>query len=426
MLEVKRILDEVGSVSGRNQKEKILKSHENNLLLREVLKFMYCDLITTGLSKKKLEKTVKPLKEYKEINLMEYLKENNTGSDRDIQIVQQFISNQDEELQEFYRALATKNMKLGFTKSTLNSIYKGENDEPFIEDFKVMLASKYQDHESKVKDFLISKKEDGIRCLLQKENGKITLRTRQGKTMVGLTQIESDAMNLPDNLALDGELVLKNPNNLNSADLFRETMKVVRKDGIKKDVEFHVFDMLPLHEFKKGKSTLKTRARKKEIERLIVDFDYIKVVPTLYDGNDKEQVQYWLTKMEEAGNEGVMINLEAPYECRRSRSLLKCKTFLTADVLVLDVLEGTNKNAGKLGAITIQFEHEGKLYECNCGSGFDDSERILYYNEPELLIGKIVEIGYFEVSENQLGGVGLRFPTWKGIIRDDKTEISMN
>ena len=73
-----------------------------------------------------------------------------------------------------------------------------------------------------------------------------------------------------------------------------------------------------------------------------------------------------------------------------------------------------------------EFLHEGNTYQCNCGSGFSDEERVKYFNNPELLIGKIVTIGYFEISKNEQNTYGFRFPTWKGIIRDDKTEISMN
>ena len=43
-----------------------------------------------------------------------------------------------------------------------------------------------------------------------------------------------------------------------------------------------------------------------------------------------------------------------------------------------------------------------------------------------LVLNKIVTIGYFEVSQNsKTKEYSLRFPTWKGIIRNDKTEISM-
>ena len=125
--------------------------------------------------------------------------------------------------------------------------------------------------------------------------------------------------------------------------------------------------------------------------------------------------------------EGVMVNLaDAVYECKRTTNILKAKKFKDCDVRVLDIIEGTGKNIGKLGAITIQFEVDGKLYTCDCGSGFNDYERLLYWNNKELLLNKIVTIGYFEISQNsKTKEYGLRFPTWKNIIRNDKDEISM-
>ena len=40
------------------------------------------------------------------------------------------------------------------------------------------------------------------------------------------------------------------------------------------------------------------------------------------------------------------------------------------------------------------------------------------------IIGKIIEIGYFEITTNQNETYGLRFPTYKWV-REDKDEISM-
>lgn len=422
--EVIEILEAIGDTASRTKKESILKQNKDNEELREFLQFMFCDLIVTGISKKKINKKVPLIREYKKIdNLMEYLKENNTGSDRDIQHIQNFITNQPSEHQDYYKAIATKNMKIGITKSTINKVF-GKN---FIESFDVMLADRYDKHGGKVKHFIITEKLDGIRCVMVREEGKTTLRTRQGKVMLGLSEIENEAKDLPDNTVYDGELVLKNPNNLNSAELFRETMRVVTGDGVKRNVNFHIFDALPVEEFKNGKSKLPAATRKMFLSNDIrrTQGEFLKEVPVLYEGDDKEQIQVWLEKMEELGKEGVMVNkTNGLYECKRSRNLLKVKSFQTADVRVIDVLEGTNSNEGKLGAITIEFEHDGELHRCNCGSGFSQVERVKFYDEPELLIGNIVEIGYFEVSGNADGGVGLRFPTFKRL-REEKTEISM-
>ena len=125
--------------------------------------------------------------------------------------------------------------------------------------------------------------------------------------------------------------------------------------------------------------------------------------------------------------EGIMINIaDSGYSCKRTKDILKVKAFLDGDMRCVDIIEGTGKNLNKLGAITVEFEYEGNLYRCDCGSGFSQEERELYFDNPELILNKIVTIGYFEISNNKQGKISLRFPTWKGIIRDDKTEISMN
>ena len=123
-----------------------------------------------------------------------------------------------------------------------------------------------------------------------------------------------------------------------------------------------------------------------------------------------------------------MINInDAPYEFKRTTNLLKVKVMQDADLLVTGVYEGKSKSTkGKLGGITVKFEYGGEYYECNCGSGFTKTDRIVYWQHPELLIGKIVTIQYFEITKNDEGGYGLRFPVFTGRIRADKTEISMH
>lgn len=425
MEKVLHILEDIKNTSSRNEKEVILKQHKNNELLRKVLYFVFNDFITTGLSSKKIKKKV-AIRGFSKIdNLMEYLKKNNTGSDLDIISVKHYIRQQPESLQELYTQIATKSLKIGITAKTLNKIYgKG-----FIPEFNVMLASKF---EGKMPNetFIITTKLDGIRCVCVKENDdNIKFFTRAGQPIEDLIEIEEEVKLLPDDYVYDGELLLKNDKGLSSEDLFRETQKAVRKDGVKKNVEFHAFDMIPIKEFQNGKSTEDCLTRKMRLLGIFKDrrIKLIKDVPMLYVGDDQSVINQYADEAVKNNQEGVMINLaDSPYECKRTRTLLKVKKFHTADVRVLDIIEGTGKNVGKLGAVTVQFKHDNRLHECNCGSGFTDNERILYFNEPELLIGKIVEIDYFEISQNANGGYGLRFPTWKSIIRHDKDEISMH
>ena len=204
---------------------------------------------------------------------------------------------------------------------------------------------------------------------------------------------------------------------------------MVSTDGPKEDVIFNCFDMIPIGEFNEGKSTTSAEIRKAAIHELINtnQFHYFVEVPVLYKGKDKKQITYWLNKITSEGGEGIMLNLSNGfYECKRSKQILKVKKFKTADVKVVDLYEGTGRNTGKLGGITVEFEFNGSTYQCNVGSGFTDQERINYWTNKGILLGQIVEIQYFEISSNLNGKHSMRFPIWIGRIRNEKSEISMN
>lgn len=418
MKEVKKIIEDIKNTSSRKEKERILKENSDNILLREVLYFVFNKYIVTGLSDKKIKKKT-GIRGFKKIdNLMEYLKENNTGSDIDIASVQAYILQQPEELQDLYTKIATKNLKIGITAKTINKIFgKG-----FIPEFEVMLADKYPKHEDKVKKFIITEKMDGCRGVIIKENGETTIFSRQGQKINGLVDIENEAKLLPDNMAYDGELLLRNDWGLDSADLYRATVKEVRKDGIKKNVEFHTFDMLPIDEFKNGKSKLGCYDRKVKLHKTVEDLglQWIKNVDMLYVGEDKKVIYELLDKVEKEGKEGLMINIfNGKYECKRTRQLLKLKTMQTVDLKIVGFEEGTNKYEGKLGRLNV--DYKGQIL--GVGSGFSDEERVEIWNNQDKYLGRICEIQYFEESKNQQGGTSLRFPVYKGL-RLDKNEVS--
>ena len=54
----------------------------------------------------------------------------------------------------------------------------------------------------------------------------------------------------------------------------------------------------------------------------------------------EESLMCLLEEVESQGGEGLMINLNGKYECKRTKQLLKVKTFNSADVLVVGVYEG--------------------------------------------------------------------------------------
>jgi DNA ligase-1 len=110
----------------------------------------------------------------------------------------------------------------------------------------------------------------------------------------------------------------------------------------------------------------------------------------------------------------MIKDLKAPYQCKRSTAWLKLKPFIEVSLEVTDVEEGTGKNVGRLGALVCSGMDDGKLITVNVGSGFSDDNRIEFYRDRNLVVGRIVEVRADAVTQNQDGTYSLRFPRFKG------------
>lgn len=415
------IMSEIENESSKTGKEKILKDNSGELGFRETLNFLLNPYIVTGISNKKISKEIDSMPHFIPLNiflLMDYLKENNTGRDKDVVVVQEFANNQDsEELNQFVRKLATKEIKLGISAKTVNKVY-GKNTIPL---FSVQLAESFAKKEATLKGkFYVTLKLDGNRCLaIVDDEGKAKFFTRAGQPIEGLSEIASE-LSIFKGTVIDGELLLENTDNLHSKDLFQATQKVVRKDGEKKGLVFHVFDIMVVKDFLSGKSFGTYEERRKALDILVGQFegiDCINILPALYEGSDKGVIPQLLAQVEAEGHEGLMINTaNGHYQTKRTNDLLKVKSFKSGDLLCTGVEEGSGQNEGRLGAILIDY----KGGTTKVGSGFSHVEREHLWNNPNEIIGKIVEVKYFEESkDSKTGQVSLRFPTFV-TVRHDK------
>ncbi|MCL2586874.1 MAG: hypothetical protein FWE31_01390 [Firmicutes bacterium] len=421
------LVKKLASTSGRLEKEKFLAEYKGDEDVRFYLWFLYNPYIVTGISSKKLSKnpTEKPVQIDSLRGLLEYFSKNNTGRDIDVATLHAYAEGS--EYKELIYALVKKDLKLGVQEKTLNKVF----GEDFIPVLNVMLAESFWEHQSYLegKEFVVSLKIDGVRALLMFSEGNPIFFTRQGRVIESLVELDIDVMKLNQDHVYDGELLLEGAEG-NVADIYRATVRVTASDDEKRGLSFNIFDRVLKSDFVTGRSNQPCLERKtqlkEELER--VGSPWLKFVPMLYVGKDLKEVDLLLDKYVDAGEEGIMVSpADSPYECKRTKNLLKVKKFHTADVLVVSAEEGTGANKGKLGAVHVKFlGPDGKEYTCKVGSGFKQDERELYWKDQSLIIGKIIEIGYFELSRNQNNDdYSLRFPTFKHV-REDKTEISMH
>jgi DNA ligase-1 len=352
---------------------------------------------------------------------MDWLLQRNASDETKLEI-NKFIASQPEDEREWYKRMLLKDLKEGCTESTYNKIWSN-----LVPTFDVMLAKKFEEHEHKIKDdFVVTLKLDGVRCAVLKENGSIKLISRQGKLFEDLNELTEELKQLPDNTVYDGELLLANDKNLDSADLYRETMKEVSKIGEKHNVEFHCFDIIPIEDFKAGKSKDKCIKRKETLHQLLQQYDFklIKEVPVLYKGRDKEEVFRLLDEVTQKGLEGVMVNQNMQYFCKRSDAILKVKKMNDCDLKIVGFESGEvdSKLANTLGRINV--EYKGNVV--GVGSGFSEEMRNEIWNNQGKYINRIAKIQFFEESENsKTKEKSLRFPVFIEI-RWDKNEPSYN
>lgn len=423
------IFRSVQRTSGLNEKQRILSNNKDNELLKKCLIFLLDGNITTGISTKKLDKmTISKAREYDTqelqsfVDVMNYLKIHNTGTDNDVACIRKFIcsnSKSDAEC-EFYEQMVTKKFRLGADSKLVNKAIPG-----LIEEFNVQLGTPIEKVKLKGDELIfISQKVNGNRIAFVGNE----CRTRQNKRYIGVDHIIKDLLALGyENYFVDGELLYKNTENLPDSVAFQIGTGIANsKSSDKSKLKFVVFDIFPLNEFWSGKSKAPYSVRYKALDELeeklkTYHTENIEVVRRFYHGYDHNEIWKWLDYAEEHDMEGCMINLDEPYECKRTKYLLKVKKFFDCDVRCIGVEEGTGRNKGKLGALICDY----RGYKLKVGTGFSDEDRIKYWNNPGLVVGKIITVKYKEETQNKNGGISIQFPVFV-CIRYDKDEESYN
>ena len=424
MKEVIKLFKQIQETSSTNDKKAIISANKDNELFKKCLVFLLDGNINTGISNKKIHKKVEPSSELAPYHLcmnstfeevMDYLSKNNTGTDVDIYEVQSFLYGHEDD-REFYEQMITKSFRLGADSKVVNSVIPG-----LIPTFEIQLGTSIE--KCKLVDgtyISISHKMNGTRCVYI--NGQ--MKSRQNKLYGGLDHIITDIQKLGlEDCFIDGELVYKNEEGLSDSDAFQKGCSIaMSKDNDKSQLKLVVFDIFPKEEFINLHTSKKTyKERRKDLDKLeesiiTSNITSLSVVERLYEGTDHSQIWKWLDYADEdMGWEGIMINLDTPYECKRTKNLIKVKRFFEKDLRCTNVnIATTGKYKGIMGSITCNYFDN----TVDVGSGFNDSQREYYANHPEEIVGKIVSVKYKEETQNKDGGKSLQFPVYMGILID--------
>lgn len=337
--------------------------------------------------------------------LLNALETNGSRSDKIRESVENFMSHCTLMQQKWYTRVIKKNLRIGVghkltAKAGLN-----------IPEFEVQLAKDGKQNKKLEqiiqKGVFLSPKLDGYRCIALVEDGAVTLLTREGNIFDNFPTIEAAVLefakaNHKDYMVLDGEIMSDDFNAMQQS-AFAST-----RGTTVGDVKYHVFDEIKYSEWVSDDFTETAGLRYTLLRNHFLNYKGTQLVQvvhipcnTLKDALDFEK------SCIQVGYEGGMINPDIPYyRGKLSNKMMKLKTFESMDCVVTGIYEGEDKRAGMMGGVTVTQENG---FSCDVGSGFKEKDLIEMWKNPALIVGRLIEVKYQELSKDGI----MRFPVFK-------------
>ncbi len=152
-----------------------------------------------------------------------------------------------------------------------------------------------------------------------------------------------------------------------------------------KSIEYHIYD-LPSHSgtFVERYSILTEMDLPGCCERVRTDVC-----------GDEDIVNDWYEDYIDWGYEGQMLRLDKPYENKRSKSLLKHKSFIDEEYIILDVVEGEGNKTGMVGSFVFRSK-TGHIFNSSPKYSWDECKEL--WKQRQELIGKSATVKYFNLT----------------------------
>ena len=329
-----------------------------------------------------------------------------------------------------------RNMKIGVAVTQLNKAFGN-----VIHVYEVPLAQTYDEkkhYKYNLNDYVIQRKMDGVRVTTfiqyNKKNDSIFVKTmsRNGKEYTTLENVTDELTNLykqspfyGTNTVIDGEVCLVDEDG--KEDWNGIVSEVRRKDYTVENPRYVMFDILTEDEFFGIRQSMNYTVRYSNLKKFLANSKDTKHLTTVFsvpyttDSFERLKVMY----VDNEKWEGFIFRKNCPFKAGRSTDLLKYKLFKDAEFVVTGTINGeklmlNNKgimeNVNTCAALIIEY----KGYPCQVGSGLSDEQRRLWFEHPEEIIGKVINVKYKQESHNQDGSVSLQFPILKTVIGKER------
>lgn len=312
-----------------------------------------------------------------------------------------------------------KDLKCGVQVSTANAVWTG-----LVNEYPVMLCSPFEQKlVDKVKfPALVQTKMDGMRFNAIVRDGKVEYRSRNGKEIQLLGNLDMDFITLAGDVdcVFDGELLVTSNNGVldrqTGNGILNKANKGTISDKEASMVRATVWDVIPYLYFIDGECPTPYGTRFNSLNVLIDKHKPKKVsLVQSWEVENYDTAKALFEELLQRGEEGIILkDKNGIWEDKRAKHQIKFKGEMECDLKIVAIEEGTGKYAGMLGAIIC--ESADGIVKVNVGSGFNDEHRKTLGKE---IIGKIVAVKYNMRIKNKAGEESLFLPIFVEV-RDDK------
>ena len=419
-MNINTFLESLAANSSRNFKIEQLTAHSGNQTLREVVRLALDPF--TQFYQRKIPKYTRgapenTVKLEEGIDALFDLSHRLVTGNAAIEHLTNILTNLTEDDAKVIERIIQKDLKCGVQVSTANSVWSG-----LVHEYPVMLCSPF---EQKLVDKIkfpaaVQLKMDGMRFNAIVKDGKCEFRSRNGKEIQLLGNLEQEFVTLANGIdcVFDGELLVCDKGVIldrqTGNGILNKANKGTISDMDARKVHATVWDLIPYAYFTDGQCPTPYQTRFSSLQAMTLP-NKIHLVETKVVANYDDAKEIFEAYLAE-GQEGIILkDLNGVWEDKRSKSQIKFKGELECDLKIVAVEEGQGKAAGMLGAIVC--ESADGVIKVSVGSGFSDAQRKQYWKEN--IVDKIAAIKYNMRIKNKLGEESLFLPIVLEI-RDDK------
>ena len=431
---VDNIFNQLAATSSRLEKEAILTANKNNAVLRWAC-FLALDPFTNFYIRKipKYKTGIGPYISLQHaLDKLFALSTRQVTGNAAIEFLTKILEELEPEDAKVVERVIEKDLRCGVSEATVNKIWPN-----LIPTYPCMLASSYEEK-------LVNKitwpanvqlKLDGMRfnAIVDGKKKTVEFRSRNGKLLNLLGELEQEFLAIAgnDDVVFDGELNVMDTETYQfmarqiGNGILSKAQKGTLTQGDAALIHATVWDWIPYADFKVGVSTIPYRIRLNSLfstmdSSIFKDKDEHRVgkVHKVWNENVNTlaEAQERFEQLLGEGQEGIILkDLNAHWEDKRAKHQIKFKGELECDLVCVDWVEGTGKNAGRLGALVLE-SSDGAI-KVNVGTGFTDHDRDVITNK---VIGKVIAIKYNgRIVDTRTGVSSLFLPVFVEV-RNDK------